>query len=70
MLVPFFFGKVVATHGFSSHNCVTEKVNKQVEGLGIKEQKSRETRNQLKICETREVTYTGKYASGHLILIW
>ena len=44
---------VVATHGFSSHNCITKKVNKQVEAkirrLGIKEQKCTETREQLKI---------------------
>jgi len=39
--------KVVAKCGFSSHNCVTKLVNKQVEAkirnLGIKEQKSKES---------------------------
>ena len=31
-LVPFFFFNVVATCGYSSHNRVTKKVGKQVEG--------------------------------------
>ena len=46
----------------------------QVEGklgilswLGIKEEKSRETREQLRSCETREVAYTCRYTSGHVI---
>ena len=38
-------------------------------GLGIKEQKSREIRGTAESCETREVAYTCKYASGHLIPI-
>ena len=29
--------------------------------LGIKEQKSRETREQLKSCETKEIPYTCRY---------
>jgi len=49
-----------------------QKVNKQVERkfkckLGIKEQKSRETREQLKCGETRDVAYTCRYSSGYLI---
>jgi len=52
---------VVATRGFSNHNCATKKfLKKQIEGkikfqtqLGSKGQKSRDTREQLKCCETR-----------------
>jgi len=49
-----------------------QKVNKQVEGKVsmIRDQrtkKSRETREQLKGCETRKVLYTRRYTSGHLI---
>jgi len=59
--------KVVATCGFS-----IQKVNRQVERILslIRDQrtKSRETREQLKSCETMELPYTCKYASGYLIL--
>ena len=48
--------------------------NKQKENLGIlswirdqRTAKSRETREQLKSCETRDVAYTSRYTSGHLI---
>ena len=54
--------EVVATCGFSSHNCVTKKVNKQVEGK-IKnfmldwDQRTKKQGNKgtAKSCETREV---------------
>jgi len=53
---------------------VLQKVNKQVEGKliilsSIRDQrtKSREAKEQLKSCETREVPYTCRYTSEHLI---
>ena len=51
--------------GFTSHSNVTKKVNKQVKGkleilssIRVIEKKSR---------ETREVAYTSRYTSEHLI---
>jgi len=38
-------------------------------GAGTNEQKGRETREQLKCGETREVAYTRRYTSGHFLVM-
>ena len=62
------------TRGLGSHICVIKKVNKQVEKkLGIlswiRDQRTKKQGNKgtAESCETREVVYTCRYTSGHLI---
>jgi len=64
--------KVVTKHGFSRNNCVTKSkqistVEGEIKNFKNQRTKSRETREQLKSCETREVPYTCRYASGHAV---
>ena len=50
-------------------NCVIKKVNNQVKGKirNFKDQRTKKAGNSYGGCETREVAYTRRYTSGHVI---